>query len=73
MAVQGKVYDVDGKEIVNNDGLHPMIAKSGTVVLKPGMAKIEVSYFESAWGEGLKVSYKVPGGSFEAIPVWCEK
>jgi hypothetical protein len=68
----GSKLVVDGKEIVNNDGLHPMISKSGTVVLEPGMAKIEVGYFEASWGEGLKVSYKVPGGSFEPIPAWCD-
>ena len=69
----GSKLFIDGVEIVNNDGLHNMVAKSGTVVLKPGMAKIEVGYFEAAYGEGFKVSYKVPGGSLEAILVWCEK
>ena len=69
----GSKLFVDGVEIVNNDGLHPMVAKSGAVALKPGMAKIEVGYFEASRGEGLKVSYKGPGGSFESIPAWCEK
>jgi hypothetical protein len=35
--------------------------------------KIEVGYFEATYHDGLKVSYKVPGGSLEAIPVWSEK
>jgi len=69
----GSKLFIDGKEIVNNDGTHAMRAKSGTVNLKPGMVKIEVGYFEDIYHDGLKVSYKVPGGSLEAIPVWCEK
>ena len=69
----GSKLFIDGNEIVNNDGLHAMVAKSGAVALKPGMIKIEVGYFEATYQEGLKVSYKVPGGSLEAIPVWCEK
>ena len=54
--------------IVQNDGTHGMIEKSGSVNLMKGIHKIEVSYFESAFGEGRKVSYEGPNIKKTEIP-----
>ncbi len=62
---------VDGKEILNNDGIHPSAKKAGAVVLEPGMRKVVVTYFEGSGEEHLKVLYG-SGGRGKQIPTWCE-
>ena len=64
---------VDGKVIVDNDGMHPPVTKDGTVELEPGMHKIAVTFFEGVGGEHLAVKYQGPGIPMQEIPVWCEE
>jgi hypothetical protein len=40
-----KLY-IDGKTVINNDGLHPAIERTGGVNLRAGMHRIRVSYFQ---------------------------
>jgi hypothetical protein len=47
--------------IVDNDGVHGLKAKAGSVELKKGKHDIEVKYFELAGGEALSVSWAGPG------------
>jgi poly(3-hydroxybutyrate) depolymerase len=63
-----KLY-INGKEIVNNDGRHGEIEKSGQVSLSTGKHAIQVTYFDK-WGNNdvLKVKYKGPNISKKAIP-----
>src|SRR5205814_786050 len=44
---------VDGKMVVNNDGLHGMEEKSGKIQLQPGAHALVVTYFNNGGGEGL--------------------
>jgi len=37
---------IDGKTIIDNDGIHPPQEKIGSVLLKKGLHKIEVQYFQ---------------------------
>jgi len=55
-------------EVVNNDGLHAMVEKSGTIGLKAGKHAITVTFFEKTGGEGLTVSYAGPGITKTTIP-----
>ena len=55
-------------EVVNNDGLHGLIERSGTIGLKAGRHAITVTFFEATGGEGLTVSYAGPGLTKQAIP-----
>lgn len=59
---------IDDELIVNNDGPHGMVEKSGNVSLVSGMHSIRVNYFDSGGGDGLKVSWSGPGVKKQEIP-----
>lgn len=40
-----KLY-IDGKTVINNDGVHPSAARAGGAALKAGVHRIRVSYFQ---------------------------
>jgi hypothetical protein len=69
----GSKLHVDDREVVNNDGIHPMASKRGAVELAPGIHKIVVTYFESGGQEGLSARYEGPGISLRPIPFWCRE
>ena len=52
---------IDGKQVVNNDGLHGMSEKNGTVNLTAGSHDIIVTYFDNGGGDGLNVTWSGPG------------
>ncbi len=52
---------IDGKRIVDNDGVHGFIPASGQVGLRKGPHSLEVNYFEALYGEGLSVEMEGPG------------
>ena len=62
-----KLY-IDGKQIVNNDGLHGQQERDGTITLTKGKHAIEVRYFERSGQEVLEISYAGPGVSKRRIP-----
>ncbi len=57
----GSLLLIDGKVVVNNDGIHGIQARSGSVILKAGKHAIEVRFFEKGGGEGLYVDWSGPG------------
>ncbi len=58
---------VDGKEVVNNDGLHGMGEKSGTAPLSAGAHSIVVTYFNNGGGHGLSAAWQGPGFARQPI------
>jgi hypothetical protein len=40
-----KLY-IDGHTVINNDGLHGSLERTGSIKLKPGVHQIRVSYFQ---------------------------
>jgi glucose/arabinose dehydrogenase len=54
--------------VVDNDGAHNPLEKSGTIGLKAGKHAITVDYFERYNGEVLQVSYAGPGINKQLIP-----
>ncbi|HVR85480.1 MAG TPA: PA14 domain-containing protein, partial [Planctomycetota bacterium] len=58
---------VDGKLVVNNDGLHGMEEKSAKVTLRTGPHALVVTYFNTGGGEGLSVSWQGPGMPKQAL------
>jgi len=54
---------VNGTEVVDNDGLHGMQERSGTINLDAGTHDILVRMIESGGGAGLIVRWQGPGGS----------
>lgn len=58
---------IDGKQIIENDGLHGMVLKSGKVSLDAGLHQIVVTYFDNGGGDGLAVSWEGPGFGKQTI------
>jgi signal transduction histidine kinase len=54
--------------VVDNNGLHGMIEKSGAVYLDPGWQPIRVDWFNRVEKFGLEVEYEGPGLSRRKIP-----
>lgn len=54
--------------VVNDDGVHNMVEKSGAVYLKAGLNPIRVEWFNGVDKYGLKVEYEGPGLTRQAIP-----
>jgi putative heme-binding domain-containing protein len=58
---------IDGKQIIDNDGLHGMVEKSGKVSLDAGLHQIVVTYFDNGGGDGLEIAWEGPGFGKETI------
>jgi hypothetical protein len=57
---------IDGKKIINNDGVHPTQSVSGNAYLAGGRHSIEVDYFQGPREEiALQLFWTPPGGSEE--------
>ena len=54
--------------VVNNDGHHPAVPKSGTVFLEAGQQPIRVTWFNGRNASALKVEYEGPGIPRQLIP-----
>ena len=59
---------INDAKIVDNDGLHGMQERSGTVQLTAGLHKYEINFFEKAGGEQLVVNYEGPGIPKQPFP-----
>ncbi|AHM62947.1 hypothetical protein D770_23510 [Flammeovirgaceae bacterium 311] len=64
----GSQLFINGSMVVNNDGAHAAIEKSGSVYLEAGLHDIKVTYFEHISSETLTVRYDGPGISKRLIP-----
>lgn len=62
-----KLY-LDGKLVVNNDGDHGVIAKSGTIQLSKGRHAIRMECYNGAGGFWLDAFYEGPGLGKQLIP-----
>jgi signal transduction histidine kinase len=54
--------------VVDNNGVHKMVEKSGAVFLKAGLNPIRVEWFNGVEKYGLKVEYEGPDLQRQAIP-----
>ncbi|WP_435262222.1 CshA/CshB family fibrillar adhesin-related protein [Tenacibaculum sp. nBUS_03] len=64
----GSKLFIDGNEIVDNDGDHPLIEQSGQVNLVAGYHQIEVTYYENLGAESLQVQYEGPSIAKQNLP-----
>jgi subtilisin family serine protease len=62
-----KLY-IGTQEIVNNDGLHGMQERSGSIALRRGTHAFRVTFFENFIGAGLSASIQGPGLPKQPIP-----
>ncbi len=58
----GSKLFIDDEEVVDNEGDHGTVEKSGRAALKKGYHKIKVLYFDSGGGNELKVLKQKQGG-----------
>lgn len=54
--------------VVDNDGVHGMIEKSGAVWLPAGRQPIQLEWFNALEGSGLEIEYEGPGITRQRIP-----
>ncbi|QSS98262.1 LamG-like jellyroll fold domain-containing protein [Psychroflexus sp. ALD_RP9] len=64
----GSKLFIDGVEIVDNDGDHPVQEESGVVSLSAGFHSIEILYYENGGLEELDVLYEGPSITKITIP-----
>ncbi len=64
----GSRFYIDGELLIDNDGLHGMVEKNGTVQLTAGLHPIVATYFDNGGGDGLKMSWSGPGLEKQEIP-----
>lgn len=60
---------VNGKKVIDNDGLHGFDAKEASIGLKKGQHEIRVDYFQGKGGKSVALQWS-PGatGAYEVIP-----
>src|SRR5262245_5255212 len=63
----GSAMWIDGKLVVDNDGIHPMKAASGQVRLAKGVHRVSVGFFQIGGGAELIVSVQGPGLSHQKM------
>ncbi len=64
----GSQLHINKKLVVNNDGNHGLIMKSGDIDLDAGFHAIEVTYYNGEGGNWLDVYYKGPGIPKQILP-----
>tara|TARA_Y100000588_G_scaffold91385_1_gene98690 strand:+ start:7767 stop:9437 length:1671 start_codon:yes stop_codon:yes gene_type:complete len=57
----GSKLIVNGKVVVDNDGVHGVVSKSGTIALDVGMVPVRLEFFEKGGGEHLSLDMAGPG------------
>ncbi|MCI0499877.1 MAG: family 20 glycosylhydrolase [Planctomycetales bacterium] len=63
----GSRLRVAGQVVVDNDGLHSPLQKSGVIALKQGLHPVEIDYFQAAGGTMLDLYYAGPGMNKQKI------
>ena len=72
----GSRFYLDGKLLIDNDGLHGMTEKAGAAPLSAGFHSVKIEFFQKTGGKGLKVSYKISGGEIKSLSggmLFCRK
>lgn len=64
----GTQFSLQPIKVVNNDGLHAMEEKSGTVFLEAGRHPFSLTWFDGMGESGLEVYYQGPGLRRQRIP-----
>jgi hypothetical protein len=65
----GSILYINDIPVVDNDGTHGDIERTGQIELTPGLHPLELHYFDGGGSQSLKVQYKGPGIERQIIPV----
>ncbi|RAJ77603.1 hexosaminidase [Chitinophaga dinghuensis] len=64
----GGILYIGGEEVVNNDGWHAPVQKSGQIALQKGVHPLLVSFVEGGGGYTLKLEYSLNGSKLMPVP-----
>ncbi|HEY4110851.1 family 20 glycosylhydrolase [Puia sp.] len=64
----GGILTIADREVINNDGNHPPLEKTGQVALKKGLQKFDLDFIEGGGGYTLKLKYSFNGSQPQEIP-----
>ncbi|MFN8288795.1 MAG: alpha-L-fucosidase [Chitinophagaceae bacterium] len=64
----GSMLYIDGQLVINNDGLHGMTEKKGSIALAAGYHTIRVEFFEKTGGDDLQLMMETKGEGRKAVP-----
>lgn len=64
----GSKFYIGDQLIVNNDGIHPAVERSGSIGLKAGKHRFVLDYFDNSGGEVIVLSYEGPGITKQRLP-----
>lgn len=64
----GSILDIDGRELVNNDGNHGFEEREGRVYLEKGYHAVRLRYFDSGGDNNLLFSYRQNGQAKTEVP-----
>ena len=59
---------IDGKQAVNNPGLHGMEKKDGEIELTAGTHELKLEFFQNEGGAGCKLGWSTEGVAEEIVP-----
>jgi alpha-L-fucosidase len=71
----GASLDLGGIVLVDVDGLHGPVTRSGRVSLKPGLHPLEILYFQAGGDKALQVEFEGPAFPRQSLPpetLWHE-
>jgi len=69
MSDDGSRLLIDGKEVINHDGLHGADAKDGEVALAEGYHPFRLEYFENGGGQAIMLKWRsFSDGEFVTVP-----
>ena len=63
----GSRLDIDGNQVVDNDGIHPVTAAHGSATLSKGIHKVAVTFFQAAGEAVLDVQVEEPGAAIQPL------
>lgn len=64
----GGVLYIAGETVVDNDGQHSAVMKSGQAALEKGLQPFQLDFLEGGGGYTLKLQYSFNGGTVQDIP-----
>jgi hypothetical protein len=67
MSDDGSKLSIDGKLVVDNDGTHSMLPKSGSIALAKGLHPIRIGYFNKTGGLGLALQWALAGQTLKPV------
>jgi hexosaminidase len=63
----GSMLNIDGEEVVANDGEHGRFLVSGSIPLAKGFHRVRIEFFQGEGGSGLQVLWAISGQKLRAI------